>query len=75
MTNTNSSTAPDRIIAFAELKPERGIIFSRVHLRRLWKAGKFPKPIQLSANRIGFIASELDQWLADRAAARSGVRA
>ncbi|MEY2169559.1 MULTISPECIES: helix-turn-helix transcriptional regulator [unclassified Rhodanobacter] len=72
MTNTNSSTAPDRIIAFAELKPERGISFSRVHLRRLWKAGKFPMPVQCSDRRIGWLASELDQWLANRVASRAG---
>jgi Predicted transcriptional regulator len=72
MANTNSSTSPDRIITYPELKPERGIGFSRVHIRRLWKAGTFPKPVQVSAHRIGWLASELDQWLANRVASRVG---
>ncbi len=72
MTDKNSSTAPDRIITYPELKPERGIGFSRVHIRRLWKAGTFPKPVQVSAHRIGWLASELDQWLANRVASRAG---
>ena len=72
MTNANSSASPDRIISYPELKPERGIGFSRVHIRRLWRAGAFPKPVQVSAHRIGWLASELDQWLADRASTRAG---
>ena len=30
----------------------------------------FPKPIELGDNSVGFIESELDEWLAQRAAKR-----
>ena len=32
----------------------------------------FPKPIQLGANSVGWIASEIDEWLARRIEARRG---
>lgn len=36
------------------------------------KAGTFPKPLQLSTNSRGWLASEIDEWLADRIAQRDG---
>jgi predicted DNA-binding transcriptional regulator AlpA len=41
----------------------RGIRYSRAHLWRLWTAGKFPKPIKLSAGRNVWLESEIDAWL------------
>ncbi len=34
-------------------------------------AGDFPRPLKLSARAIGFIAAEVDEWIEQRAAARS----
>ena len=59
-----------RILRFPELKPEKGIPYSRVHTDRLEKAGKFPRRVRLSDNAVGWVEDELDKWLADRAAAR-----
>ena len=59
-----------RILRFPELKPEKGIPYSRVHTDRLEKAGKFPRRVHLSDNAVGWVEDELDKWLADRAAAR-----
>lgn len=36
------------------------------------RAGTFPKPIQLGAQSVGWLESEIDQWLADRVAASRG---
>ena len=30
------------------------------------KAGRFPKPIQVGARRIGFLESDIDDWIASR---------
>jgi prophage regulatory protein len=45
---------------------ERGIKYSRPHIWRLYKAGKFPKPVKLSASRNAWLASDIDVWLAAR---------
>jgi prophage regulatory protein len=64
-----------RFESFADLKA-RGIPYSRVHLGRLIEASAFPKPIKLSdGGRIAFLSTELDQWMADRAAARDETAA
>jgi prophage regulatory protein len=54
-----------KIITPDEL-PGRGIRYSRMHLRRLIKAGQFPAPVALSANRIGFVETEVAEWLLSR---------
>lgn len=37
-------------------------------------AGTFPKPIKLSARAVGFLSTEVDQWIAARAAERAPFR-
>ena len=59
-----------RILTYAELKPAKGINFSRQHLARLEKAGKFPHRIQVSPARVGWLESEVDAWLQSKAEAR-----
>jgi prophage regulatory protein len=39
---------------------------SRQSLWRLYKAGEFPPPRQLSARSVGWLYSEIVQWLRDR---------
>ncbi len=44
-----------------------GIRYSRQHLDRLEKAGKFPRRIKLTPNgRVGWVQSEIHDWLKDR---------
>jgi prophage regulatory protein len=40
----------------------------------LEKRGQFPQPLALGARSRGWLIGELDQWLAERAAARQEVR-
>jgi len=35
--------------------------------------GEFPKKIKLSERAIGFLESEVEAWILDRAAAREGI--
>lgn len=41
---------------------------------RMEKAGRFPKRLRLGGNSCGWLQSEVDGWIAERAAARSAVQ-
>jgi prophage regulatory protein len=50
---------------------ERGIRFSRQHLHRLIRQGKFPRPVKLSGSPNGRNAWDeetIDRWCEDRKA-------
>lgn len=51
----------------------KGVQFSNVHLLRLEAQDKFPRRIQLSENRVGWLEDEVDEWIDARAAARSST--
>jgi prophage regulatory protein len=58
----NGASVRLKILSLKDLR-ERGILYSRVHIYRLVKAGKFPAPIKVGQNRIGWVESEIDEWL------------
>ena len=69
-----------KILRFNDLKTDKGITWSRVHVWREERAGRFPRHIRLGRNSIGWVEREIDEWLAERVAARdedkgSSVRA
>jgi prophage regulatory protein len=68
--NTASTIAPTspRILRIPATKAKTGL--SRATIYRLLAAGDFPPKIQLSPRTIGFLESDIDQWLADKIAAR-----
>ena len=39
------------------------VLYSPQHIARLEKAGLFPKRVQLGPNRVGWIESEVIDWL------------
>jgi prophage regulatory protein len=43
---------------------------SRSTIYALLSAGKFPKQIQLSPRRIGFLKTEIDDWLNEKTQSR-----
>ncbi|HKB91871.1 MAG TPA: AlpA family phage regulatory protein [Opitutaceae bacterium] len=61
---------PTKLLDFKELKSTRGITFGRTHLGRLEIEGKFPKRVQLGEKRIGWVMTEIDEWLAQKLANR-----
>lgn len=58
-----------QLIAYEGLSP-KGIVYSKVQLWRLERTGKFPRRVKLSAMRVAWIESEIDEWIAARIAAR-----
>jgi prophage regulatory protein len=58
-----------KLIRFEGLK-ERGIPFSRVHIARLMKEGRFPRKIMIGANTVSWDEAEVDQYISDRVAER-----
>ena len=40
--------------------------FSTGHLRRLAKENKFPKPVQMSESRSGWLEEDVNKWIESR---------
>ena len=39
------------------------VLYSPQHIARLEQAGKFPKRVTLGQNRVGWVESEIQDWL------------
>jgi len=65
----------NRLLTLKQLKENKGVPYSREHLYRLEKSGKFPKRIRVGPNRIAWDESEVDAWLEERRQARDGTEA
>ena len=59
---------PERFISFAEVLDRTG--FSRTHLYRKINEGSFPKPVPLGPQKVAFLESEIEEWIASRLRAR-----
>lgn len=57
-----------RILSKRQLKEL--VLYSPQHVARLEKAGKFPRRVQLGPNRVGWVESEVLEWLEQRLANR-----
>jgi predicted DNA-binding transcriptional regulator AlpA len=60
-----------KILNYSDLKPQKGIAYSKVQIWRLEKQNKFPHRVRLGPARHGWIEEELDAWMADLARARN----
>jgi prophage regulatory protein len=56
-----SPQIPDRSLRFSEVQAL--VPYSRMHIDRLEKAGKFPKRFRLGAGRVIWKQSEVAAWL------------
>jgi predicted DNA-binding transcriptional regulator AlpA len=63
---TDATAVAGPFVAYPQLKSERGIKYTRVHLRRLIARGQFPRPFLLSPNRIAWRLSDIVKWEASR---------
>ncbi len=52
----------ERILRVANVVDKTGLSRSQVY--RLQDTGEFPRSIRLSANRVGWIESEIETWIA-----------
>ena len=50
---------------------KRGVPWTRQHLLRLEKLGKFPRRVRLGDSTVGWIEDEIDEWSSGKEAARS----
>jgi prophage regulatory protein len=58
-----------RILSKRDLKEL--VLYSPQHVARLEKVGKFPKRVQLGSNRVGWVESEVLDWLHEKMELRS----
>jgi len=59
-----------KFLRFEDLQ-SYGITWTRAHLDRLQKAGKFPKKIKIGANTAVYLQSEIIAWVEARCAERA----
>ena len=64
-----------KILNYDDLKTLKGIPYSKVHLWRLERHGKFPKRVPLGQSRHGWLDSEIDEWITSRMAKRDDMEA
>ena len=57
-----------RLLSKRQLKEM--VLYSPQHIARLEAAGKFPQRVRLGQNRVGWIESEVLDWLQKRIDAR-----
>jgi len=62
LSESTARRAGRRLVPYPALK-ERGIPFTRVHLRRLEEAGLFPRHIDLGENTIAWFEDEIDDLI------------
>jgi prophage regulatory protein len=63
-----------RLIPYEALAP-KCITYSKPHLWRLEKAGKFPKRVPIGAGRYGYVEAEIDAYIEAKIAARDASSA
>jgi|tagenome__1003787_1003787.scaffolds.fasta_scaffold20973904_4 prophage regulatory protein len=64
-----------RFLVYPDLRSQKGIVHSKTQLWRLEKKGQFPKRVQITPGRHGWLEEEIDQFIAARVAARDGKAA
>lgn len=63
-----STTAQLRVIRLPEVRSKTGL--GRTTIYRMSSNGEFPGSIPLGGDRVGWIESEIDDWIERRMAAR-----
>lgn len=69
--NKIESTMTTRIIRKPELLNMLGLSDPTIY--RMEKAGRFPKRLRLGGNSCGWLASEVEGWIAEKVKARGMV--
>jgi predicted DNA-binding transcriptional regulator AlpA len=64
-----------KLIPYSQLRAEKGITYTREHLRRLEKVGAFPQHIKLADSpnaHTAWAESDINNWIEQRRAKRDG---
>jgi prophage regulatory protein len=63
------------LIAYDDLKPLKGIRYSRSQLWRLERDGRFPKRVRIGPQHYAWLEDEVDQFIEERIRARDEAAA
>lgn len=69
-----SKTIQPRLMVLRRRQVEARTGLGRSSIYALIAAGRFPAPIRLSAHTVGWLAHEIDAWIAERAQASRKVK-
>lgn len=79
MSDTTTSTsgmqpAPSATPVFLSRKEvERRTTYNKTYIYAKIRAGDFPKPVTIGANRVAWVESEIDAWMRARIAERDAA--
>ena len=65
--NTQQPVLGRRLLMPDEL-PMKGVHLHLNHLRKMWTAGKFPRPVYVTGRRYGWPEEAIDKWIDERIA-------
>lgn len=68
MAKQSPTTEPTRYLRFPAVKAR--VSFSRMHIDRLEKAGKFPKRVRIGERTVAWVEQEINAWVEARINAR-----
>ena len=63
--------APTRLLRMPEVEARTGLSRSTINVLR--RQGRFPQPVLLGARALGWIESEIEEWIRERIAESRGV--
>ena len=55
-----------RFLRFKDLRAVKGIPFSRMHVWRLEREGRFPRNVKIGVNTVAWVEAEIDAWMSAR---------
>jgi prophage regulatory protein len=61
-----------KLLRFRDLKA-MGVPWSRMHIDRLERDGKFPKRVQLGESTVAWLENEVEEFLSAKVAARNAA--
>ena len=64
-----------RFLRFPDLKAQKGIPYSRMHIDRLEREGKFPRRAYLGPKTVAWVEDEIDAYAREKLAHRDEEKA
>ena len=62
--------APGRFLRLTDVMARTGLSRSTIYVRM--EQGRFPQPVSLGGRAVGWIESEIDEWMSNRVAESRG---